>query len=141
MKDTPIRHMLFLAALLFIILSSGSLQCALNCYDRAAQYSSGTALVADCHPLAIEELAQSPVSNFCHHSHSDTQLEREPILHSIAVGQFLALSGSRLETPKFRSPEPVIQTFALLTFNNRIKTAVLPLSQNLKQLRSTILVI
>jgi hypothetical protein len=141
MNITPIRHMLFLAVLLFIILSSGSLQCALNCYDRVSQNSLGTTMVADCHPLAIAQLSQSPVCDFCHYGHSQSNIEREPVLQSIGGGQFLALLTPRSETPEYRSGEPISHTFAVLTLNTQTIPESLPLSQNLKQLRSTILLV
>ena len=139
MDITPIRNMLFIAVLLFIILSSGSLQCALNCYDRASQNSSSAALCADCHPLAIEALIQSPVSNLCHFAHAPNEIEREPALQSISGGQLLALFTSRPETPVYRCAEPFIQSVALLSSDSHASPEILPLSQNLKQLRSTIL--
>ncbi len=139
MNVTPIRNMLFLAVLLFVILSSGSLQCALHCYDTPSQYSASTEMVADCHPLAIAEIAQSPACNFCHLAHASSEIEREPVLQSIGDGQFLALSTSRTETPEYRCAEPLTQTFAVLALNNQAAAKVLPLSQSLKQLRSTIL--
>ncbi len=139
MNMTPIRHMLFLTVLLFIILSSGSLQCALNCYDRASQYSPSTALVADCHPLAIERLTQSPTTNFCHYGHVPNEIEREPALKGISDGQLLALFTSKSEIPQYRCSEPFIQTVAALFSDRHSYTKILPLSQNLKQLRSTIL--
>ena len=139
MIDTPIRHMLFLAGLLFVILSSGRLQCALNCYDRASQYSSDPALVADCHPLARAELTQSPVASFCHNGHSSSGIDREPVLQRIDGGQFLAIFTPRCETPDYRSAEPLSQTFAVLIHPIQPNSEVLPPSQNHKQLRSTIL--
>ena len=131
--------MLFLGVLLFVILSSGSLQCALNCYDGASQNRPGTALVADCHPLAIAQLTQSPASDFCHYDHSQGNVDREPALQSIHGGQYLALFSSRCGAPAYRSAEPIIQAFAHLTSYSFTDTEFLPLSQNLKQLRSTIL--
>ena len=131
--------MLFMTVLLFIILSSGSLQCALNCYDRASQNTSSTALCTDCHPLVIEELAQSPASNFCHRGHTPNELEREPALQSISGGQLLALFTSRPEAPGYRCAEPFIQSAAVLSSDSHAYPEILPLSQNLKQLRSTIL--
>ncbi len=139
MNITPIRHMLFLTVLLFIILSSGSLQCALNCYDRASQYSPSAALAADCHPLAIERLTQGPASNFCHYGHTPSEIEKEPTLKSISNGQLLALFTSRPEAPEYRCSDPFIQTVAVLSFDRDAHTEILPLSQSLKQLRSTIL--
>lgn len=139
MSDTPIRHMLFLTVLLFVILSSGSLQCALNCYDRASQYASSPVQVADCHPLARTELVQTPLSNFCHHGHSTRGFDSEPSLLSIQGGQVLALSNPSPETPRYRSAEPFDQTFAALPLIAQAPREVLPLSQNLKQLRSTVL--
>ena len=139
MNDTPIRHMLFLTVLLFVILSSGCLQCALNCYDRASEYSSEASLVANCHPLALEELAQSPTSTFCHHGHTSNVVERKTTLQSFSSGQLLALFPPKSETPAYRSADPVRQTFAVLILNKPCDTGILPPSQNLKQLRSTIL--
>lgn len=136
---TSIRHIPFIAVLLFIILSSGSLQCALNCYDRAPQNSSSAALCTDCHPLVIEALTQSPTSNFCHIGHAPNEIKREPALQSITGGQLLALFSSRSETPEYRCAEPFIQTVAVLASGGHAYTKILPLSQNLKQLRSTIL--
>jgi hypothetical protein len=131
--------MLFLTALLFVILSSGSLQCALNCYDQALEYSPVTVLAADCHPLVIEKLTQDSTCSFCHNGHSSSEVEREPALHAITGGQLLALFTSRCETPEYRSSEPVEQTFAVLSLNSQAGTGYLPLSQNLKQIRTTIL--
>lgn len=133
--------MLFLGVLLFVILSSGSLQCALNCYDRASQYSSSPASVAGCHLPAIEELTQSPVSSFCHRAHASSEVERESVLQRIGGEQPLALLTSRSEAPQYRCAEPINQPFAVLTLNNQSFAEVPPLSQSLKHLRSTILLI
>ena len=131
--------MLFLTVLLFIILSSGSLQCALNCYDSAAGYSSNTSLVADCHPPVLIELSQSPNCSFCHNGHSASEVAREPVLQSISGGHYLALFSTRCDAPDYRSAEPIEPTFAVLALNIQDTPEILPLSQNLKELRSTIL--
>ncbi len=135
--------MLFLSVLLFIVLSSGSLQCALNCYDREAGYTPNKSLAVDCHPLALalEQRVQTPDASFCYHCHSSSEVASESVLQSISGGQLLAISSSKWEFPDFRSAEPVEQTFAILALNMRDTSKTLPLSQKHKQLRSTILLV
>ncbi len=131
--------MLFLGALLFVILSSGSLQCALNCYDHAARNSANRVLATDCHPLDDEKLAPLQVSSFCHHGRSASEARTESQLLSIRGRLVLALFDLRCDAPTYRSAEPFSQPFATLASNSRLSPEILPLSQNLKHLRSTIL--
>jgi len=139
MNDTPIRHMLFLTILLFVILSSGCLQCALSCYDSANQAPSGNSQVVDCHPLEIAELIPTPASSFCHLSHSTSQARREPVLSGVNSGPALALSSSKFDYPQYRSAEPFKQSPVILTVAQLSNNVLLPLSQRHKQLRTTIL--
>lgn len=140
MNQSPIRHILFMSALLFVILSSGSLQCALNCYERTA-YNMSELQVADCHPDLYEQSLSRPVTNFCHHSHSSSHAKQDPTLHNISGGQALALSDSRWDVPAYRCSDPVVyQVSDFSIFSPRL-TQNIPLSQNLKELRSTLLLI
>lgn len=139
MEHSPIRNMLLLSILLFVILSSGSLQCALNCYDNAVEYSANAVQVTDCHPLALEELTTNPLSSFCHHSRSSDQARTEPVLLSMNGGQVLALINFKSDIPAYRSAEPFSQPLVVLNSDKQPTAEILPLSQNLKQLRSTIL--
>ncbi len=139
MNQAPLRNLLFLGALLFIILSSGSLQCALNCYEHAANRQSSLKQVADCHPLTAVEIITETAPSFCHHHHADSQATANPVLSSQTNATVLALSNGRIATPAYRSADPldlplisIIQTPVTLLTD-------LPASQNQKQLRTTIL--
>lgn len=138
MYQTPIRHMLFFSILLFIILSSGSLQCALNCYDHAMLEPADKVLVTDCHPREDLTVEVEQVSSFCHRNHSSSQASDDPILSSLSGGPALALFNARFDAPEFRSAEPFLyQVLAVSSY--RTTPLVLPQSQILSQIRSTIL--
>ncbi len=139
MNNTPLRHMLFLAVLLFVILSSGSLQCALSCYDRATQDELHGVRVADCHPRVLKELVSSPLSNFCHHGHANSHADADPALRSLGSGQALALLNFKCEVPALQCAEPDPQRLAVHHPLSPPNHRSLPPSQRLKQLHSTIL--
>ncbi|WP_020675089.1 hypothetical protein [Geopsychrobacter electrodiphilus] len=139
MSETPLRHMLFLTVLLFVILSSGSLQCALNCCARTGVSSSCTPQVADCHPLPYEVLIPGPASTLCHHNHPSSQTQNEPTLISLNGGNALALLGSHREEPEYHSADPIPQQYAVFYAANLHTPPLQPLSQTDKQRRSTIL--
>ncbi len=139
MNQTPFRTLLFLNVLLFIILSSGSLQCALNCYERSTDQQQSLEQVADCHPLVLIEAAPEKAASFCHRNHAESQATEDPVLSNLQNSTVLALSNGRIATPAYRSSDPL----NLPAVNNRKAPrpllADLPASQNQKELRATIL--
>jgi hypothetical protein len=96
---------------------------------------------ADCHPLNIEVSTSNPVSSFCHHSHSSSQAQNEPVLIGLSNGQALALFNSQSQAPQYRSAEPFLQRYAALAPAKLHDLEFLPASQKEKQLRTTILLI
>ncbi len=139
MDQAPYRHLLFLSVLLFIILSSGSLQCALNCYENATQAALGDTPVTDCHPLSKLNLESGQTPDFCHRNHSSSQANNDPEMSSLARGPALALFSSRIESPKYSSAEPFSSPLMAANLANFPAEGILPLSQTRKQIRSTIL--
>jgi len=139
MNQTPLRNLLFLSALLFIILSSGSLQCALNCYERTANRLPSPEQVADCHPLRAIEVITATAATFCHHNHADSQATEDPVLSSLTNATVLALSNGRIATPAYRSSDPLNLPPFSIKQGARPLFADLPASQNQKQLLTTVL--
>jgi hypothetical protein len=138
MLETPLRHLIFLLGLLFVILSSGSLQCALHCYESQMADETNSALVTTCHPLAFEQAASPRVADYCHPAHSTSQAKGEPQLFSLSAGPLLAWPGSRSYAPLFRRCEPIQQApFVLVAQRTPPQHALFPF--HLEQIRTTIL--
>lgn len=138
MLEAPLRHLIFLLGLLFVILSSGSLQCALNCYESQLADETNSALVITCHPLTFELEALPQVADCCHSAHATSQAKGEPQLFSLTAGQLMAWPGSRSYAPLFRRPEPLQQApFVLVAQRMPEQHALFPL--RLEQIRTTIL--
>jgi len=140
MLEAPLRHLIFVLGLLFIILSSGSLQCALHCYETPLTDESNSALVTSFHPLSFEREELPSMADFCHHSHSTSQTQADSQLFSLSRGQLLAWSGSRSYAPLFRCAKPVqLAPFILVVQQLPTQNGQLPL--RLEQIRTTILII
>lgn len=139
MNQTPLRNMTFLCVLLFILLSNGSLQCALNCYDRAAYNEITPGLVADCHPLDSVAIATEQSATFCHHNHASSQATSDPVLSRSNGGPAVALINARLAAPVYRSSEPFDRPQLTVEDAPHLTLSPLPPSQSAKQIRSTIL--
>ena len=139
MTTSPLRHMLFMCLLLFVILSSGSLQCALNCYEHAVRTAESATFVTDCHPLTREEIRTEHLGSFCHRSHSTSQAQGDPVLRSFFSAPTLALLNVRAEAPPCRSAEQVESPLLTRTPAPTFASEVLPPSQRLRQVRSTVL--
>jgi hypothetical protein len=141
MSANPLRHMLLLTALLFVVLSSSQIQRSFCSCESYACPAPGSMQATDCHPLYLEVSASNPVSSFCHRSHSSSQAQNEPVLIGLSNGQALALFNSQSQAPQYRSAEPFLQRYASLTSAKLQDLEILPDSQKEKQLRSTILLI
>lgn len=139
MNQTPIRNLLFLCALLFIILSSGSLQCALNCYEHTAEKSDLQERVTDCHPLANEDVVTTQAATFCHRNHAQSQAASDPILSQLNGVPTLALLNVRVDVPACRSSESLELRQIHVSPHQNLTATILPVDQNQKQIRSTIL--
>ena len=139
MTTSPIRQLLFLGVLLFVILSSGSLQCALNCYDHSVRLADSATFATDCHPLDREDIRPGHLASFCHRSHAASQAQGDPIMRSYAAAPALALLNVREDAPPCRNVEQIAQPLIAQNGDGGVFLPVLPPSQSLRQLRSTVL--
>lgn len=138
MFEAPLRHLIFVLGLLFVVLSSGSLQCALHCYESQLAEESNSVLVTSCHPSVFHEEELPALADFCHHAHSASQAQADAQLFSYNAGQLLAWPGSRSYVPLFRRAEPLqLAPFILIAQQEPTQNVQRPL--RLEQIRTTIL--
>jgi hypothetical protein len=89
--------------------------------------------------LTAEQQAPFQVSSFCHHNRSADQLQTKTELFNFRGGQVFTLFDFRSEAPACRSAEPFVQPLVADNSAQLPDSEILPLSQKLKRLRSTIL--
>lgn len=110
---SSLTNVCLLAALAFLVLSSGVVQCAYTCMEedaakRTSAHSAHAAHVTDCHLVFTEP---QPVSTCpdrsCHQNQAPSRSLGGPELSTLAETSETLIGNPRLQHPTFRSSEPL----------------------------------
>jgi hypothetical protein len=113
---SALTNLCLLATLVFLVLSSGVLQCAYNCMEADASrraflsHDRHAPRVADCHPTFPEpqQVASCP-NRSCHQNQAAGRSLGGPVLSGASSTLGPVLGGSRLSVPDLRSGWPLQQ--------------------------------